>query len=964
MKFIKFFIVLLICLSVSIYAVSTTLVVSEVFYNGYNEPGDEWIEIYNLSSNDIALDNYKIGDEETQGGGEGMAQFPAGSVISAGTCKVIANRADSFYALYGFYPDFEFSPSVNEVPDMIPYTSWATGDVNLSNNGDQVLILDQNDQVVDVVVYGNATYPDVTPHPGVSEGSSIERCPAWVDTDDCSADFYEVPNNGSPSTPCTSVPTPTPTPTVLPTMNVWHIPTNQEPPTVNMRNPLYPEAGQSPVYIYCGGYPQGTIWSGILYYKSLSETSWHQASFYFDSNNGPNEYWVAQLENTYSSGTTVQYYLAMSGDPNQYADTYVYGDDYSTNTTRDETEAQSNPYTFTLPGNTPTPTITPTEPPTTPTPSTTPALLISEVYYDPLGTEPDEEWVEIYNRSSNSIQLDNFKVGDEETQGGTEGMYQFPAGYSIAPNSVIVIANKASAFYSLYGFYPDFEFNSSEASVPDMTKYTAWSTGNIAFGNSGDQVLILNANDVPIDVVVYENASYEGVIPHPGVSAGHTIARCPAWVDTNDCSADFYDFPNGGTPGEACTTAPTATPTSTPETTTTPFNSPTPSSTQTPPPPTNTPTPTSTPTTTYSPTPTTLPLMNVWHIPTNEEPPSVTMRNPTYPGGGQSPVYIYCGGYPQGTIWSGILHYKGDNETTWHTSTFQFDSNNGSNEYWVAELINDYPSLTTVQYYLEMQGDPTVYITTYIYGDDYNSYTTAEESIARDNSFSFVVGGAPSTFTPIPTSTQPPSTPTQTPPPITYTPPPYTPTLTPTMPPSPTTPPPTGTPTPTLTPTSIPPTETPTSTPIPPTNTPTPTTVPPTNTPTVVPTNTPTPCELGVDLVMPSDYYRPGDICWLKAYLCNPGPDLIENIRLFVLLDIGTGEYWFYPSWTHYPPNIDSELIEQLDVGTTEKTIIEEFTWPSSAGSMENISFIGAMTDYNITQLIGKFDTFVFSFGY
>ena len=51
---------------------------------------------------------------------------------------------------------------------------------------------------VDVVVYGSASYPGVTPHPGVGGGNSLERKPANRDTDDCSADFWEryTPNPG------------------------------------------------------------------------------------------------------------------------------------------------------------------------------------------------------------------------------------------------------------------------------------------------------------------------------------------------------------------------------------------------------------------------------------------------------------------------------------------------------------------------------------------------------------------------------------------------------------------------------------------------------------------------------------------------------------------------------------------------------------------------------------------------
>jgi hypothetical protein len=58
----------------------------------------------------------------------------------------------------------------------------------------EVLLLDRNDRVVDVLVYGNGSYPRVIPHPGVSHYShSLERFPYLYDSDDCSLDFRDWP---------------------------------------------------------------------------------------------------------------------------------------------------------------------------------------------------------------------------------------------------------------------------------------------------------------------------------------------------------------------------------------------------------------------------------------------------------------------------------------------------------------------------------------------------------------------------------------------------------------------------------------------------------------------------------------------------------------------------------------------------------------------------------------------------
>jgi hypothetical protein len=70
------------------------------------------------------------------------------------------------------------------------------------------------------------------------------------------------------------------------------------------------------------------------------------------------------------------------------------------------------------------PPVVPTQTPTptkTPGPTPTPfggGLLISEVLYD----HASVEWIEIYNTLPQTLALSPFKIGDEETQGGGEGM--------------------------------------------------------------------------------------------------------------------------------------------------------------------------------------------------------------------------------------------------------------------------------------------------------------------------------------------------------------------------------------------------------------------------------------------------------------------------------------------------------------------------------------------------------------
>jgi hypothetical protein len=185
------------------------MLISEVFIGefGQDPASDvEWIELYNSSSSSVELSNYKLGDEESPGGPEGMMQFPAGAWIAPGQAILIANRADLFYRQYHFPPDYEFSDSSPEVPTMIPHLGWSSGTVVLPDFGDEVLLMDGDDRFADVVAYGDSLYPGFQPPVPIENGSSIERYPADQDTDSSSDWIIQPsPNPGVVNLPAQSV---------------------------------------------------------------------------------------------------------------------------------------------------------------------------------------------------------------------------------------------------------------------------------------------------------------------------------------------------------------------------------------------------------------------------------------------------------------------------------------------------------------------------------------------------------------------------------------------------------------------------------------------------------------------------------------------------------------------------------------------------------------------------------------
>jgi uncharacterized repeat protein (TIGR01451 family) len=177
------------------------LLISEVLYDPSLSGTDtisEFVEIINTSPISIDLTHFKVGDEETIGAGEGMEQFLGGS-IDPNQVIVLANNAASFVAVYGFLPDYAINAGGQPVATTSGYGTWATGSVQLANGGDEVILLDGSDTVLDVVAYEGASWPGVSNTAiAASAGESLERVPADWDTNDISVDFRVRAGEGDP----------------------------------------------------------------------------------------------------------------------------------------------------------------------------------------------------------------------------------------------------------------------------------------------------------------------------------------------------------------------------------------------------------------------------------------------------------------------------------------------------------------------------------------------------------------------------------------------------------------------------------------------------------------------------------------------------------------------------------------------------------------------------------------------
>jgi hypothetical protein len=172
---------------------TTGLLISEILYNpAGKEPGGEWIEIFNRSPKVIELADHKIGDCQAPGGLEGMYQFPNGVAIHPGEVIIVANSALQFTQNFGFAPDFELTDSDPTVAELEKYRAWSGGVINLNNSGDEVLLLDPEDNLLDTISWGKSTFAFDPSAPATGDDHSLERIPGNVDRN-WAGDFIDQP---------------------------------------------------------------------------------------------------------------------------------------------------------------------------------------------------------------------------------------------------------------------------------------------------------------------------------------------------------------------------------------------------------------------------------------------------------------------------------------------------------------------------------------------------------------------------------------------------------------------------------------------------------------------------------------------------------------------------------------------------------------------------------------------------
>ncbi|MDY0149973.1 MAG: lamin tail domain-containing protein, partial [Kiritimatiellia bacterium] len=145
----------------------TNLLITEVYYNATQSPeaDNEWFEIYNPTTNAVAVTNWSVRD-----GSPGAIDVLPDFTIAAGEFVIIAASTNAFLAANTTYTGQLFEVADGKIGS------------GLNNFGDGVILRNAGGSTVDAVSWGASTAAFSPSVPNVAAGRSIARDPANNDT--------------------------------------------------------------------------------------------------------------------------------------------------------------------------------------------------------------------------------------------------------------------------------------------------------------------------------------------------------------------------------------------------------------------------------------------------------------------------------------------------------------------------------------------------------------------------------------------------------------------------------------------------------------------------------------------------------------------------------------------------------------------------------------------------------------
>ncbi|HTP10901.1 MAG TPA: lamin tail domain-containing protein, partial [Anaerolineae bacterium] len=158
-------------------------------------------------------------------------------------------------------------------------------------------------------------------------------------------------------------------------------------------------------------------------------------------------------------------------------------------------------------------------------------LILSEVLYDPVGSDTGLEWVELYNPTGNAIDLNNYSLGNGPEAHSGDYLYSVAQlSGTLLPDECWIVGGPTSSSANAFPtFNQIYDFN------PDLRNTSGVTASGVALFNL--QANAITSSSVPLDAVVYGTSNTMGLIDESGVANPPEVAAA-----TNGKSIERIDI--------------------------------------------------------------------------------------------------------------------------------------------------------------------------------------------------------------------------------------------------------------------------------------------------------------------------------------------------------------------------------------------------------------------------------------
>jgi hypothetical protein len=165
------------------------------------------------------------------------------------------------------------------------------------------------------------------------------------------------------------------------------------------------------------------------------------------------------------------------------------------------------------------------------------SLIVNEIMYDPL--DGQNEWLELYNRSSQPVDLAQWTFNDKSISSGVNSFDISDSAMIIQSGGFVVVAAESS----ICNIFPNLG-----SPHPDLSLSILNRSGGFSFNNDGDAVVLKDLTGQTIDSIAYLSRwHHQDVVD----TRGRSLERINPNIDSND-PRNWSTCTNaaGGTPGK------------------------------------------------------------------------------------------------------------------------------------------------------------------------------------------------------------------------------------------------------------------------------------------------------------------------------------------------------------------------------------------------------------------------------